>query len=84
MGGVRPPGDPAASKEALHWFGMRRRGPPTRPAHLAAHPDPGVRREVVRAVARRSTPGVDGLLDALADAPHPSVREAVQDVRETL
>ncbi|MFI0873595.1 HEAT repeat domain-containing protein [Streptomyces parvus] len=76
------PGDPAALREALHWFGMRRRGPVDRLKHLASHPDPGVREELVWAVARWSTPGVAELLDGLADDPHPDVREAVEAVRD--
>ncbi|WP_018381954.1 HEAT repeat domain-containing protein [Wenjunlia vitaminophila] len=77
------PGDPAVLREALHWFGMRRRGPLARLARLTAHPDPGVREELVWAVARWSTPGVNALLDALADDPHPGVRKAVEAVRES-
>ncbi|MFF7008050.1 HEAT repeat domain-containing protein [Streptomyces fimicarius] len=76
------PGDPAALREALHWFGMRRRGPVDRLRDLAAHPDPGVREELVWAVARWTTPGVAELLDGLADDPHPDVREAVEAVRD--
>ncbi|MEU5595237.1 HEAT repeat domain-containing protein [Streptomyces sp. NPDC020298] len=75
------PGDPAALREALHWFGMRRRGPLARLARLSGHPDPGVREELVWAVARWSTPGVAELLDGLAGDPHPDVREAVAAVR---
>ncbi|MFI1941201.1 HEAT repeat domain-containing protein [Streptomyces purpureus] len=75
------PGDPAVLREALHWFGMRRRGPLPRLTPLAGHPDPAVREELVWAVARWSTPGVAELLDALADDPHPDVREAVEAVR---
>lgn len=77
------PGDPAALREVLHWFGMRRRGPVDRLARLAAHPDPGVREELVWTVARWSTPGVAQLLDGLADDPHPDVREAVEAVLAT-
>ncbi len=75
------PGDPAALRETLHWFGKRRRGPLAQLGHLAAHPDPGVREEFVWAVARWSTPGVAELLDGLAADPHPDVREAVATVR---
>ncbi|MGW2377470.1 MULTISPECIES: HEAT repeat domain-containing protein [Kitasatospora] len=75
------PGDPAALRAALHWFGLRRRGPVDRLARLAAHPDPAVRRELVWAVQGWSTPGVAELLDRLAEDPHPDVREAVEDVR---
>ncbi|MDH2387281.1 HEAT repeat domain-containing protein [Streptomyces sp. HNM0663] len=67
--------------DALHWFGMRRRGPLAELARLASHPDPRVREELVWAVARWSTPGVAELLDALADDPHPDVWEAVAEVR---
>jgi len=77
------PGDPAVLREALHWFGMRRRGPLSQLARLAAHPDPGVREELVWAVACWSTPGVAELLDGLAHDPHPDVREAVEAVRES-
>lgn len=76
------PTDAAVLREALHWFGMRRRGPVDRLAHLAGHPDPGVREDLVWAVAHWSTPGVGALLDRLADDPHPEVREAVEAVRE--
>ncbi|MEV7512227.1 HEAT repeat domain-containing protein, partial [Streptomyces sp. NPDC091201] len=76
------PGDPAALREALHWFGMRRRGPLARLRGLAGHPDPAVREDLVWAVGRWSTPGVPELLDALADDPHPDVREAVEAVRD--
>ncbi|MEU1177351.1 HEAT repeat domain-containing protein [Streptomyces sp. NPDC005820] len=73
--------DPAALREALHWFGMRRRGPVPELAHLAAHPDPTVREALVWAVARWSTPSVTDLLDRLADDPDDDVREAVAEVR---
>ncbi|NWF30257.1 HEAT repeat domain-containing protein [Streptomyces sp. PKU-EA00015] len=76
------PGDPAALREALHWFGMRRRGPLAQLSRLATHPDPGVREELVWAVARWSTPGVTELLDGLADDPHSDVREAVEAARD--
>lgn len=69
-------------REALHWFGMRRRGPLAQLTRLAAHPDPGVRKDLVWAVARWSTPGVAELLDDLAGDLHPDVREAVEAVRE--
>ncbi|MFJ4184771.1 HEAT repeat domain-containing protein [Kitasatospora sp. NPDC089509] len=75
------PGDPAALRDALHWLGLRRRGPLDRLARLAAHPDPDVRRELVWAVQGWSTPGVADLLDGLAGDPHPDVRQAVTDVR---
>ncbi|MFJ9817474.1 HEAT repeat domain-containing protein [Streptomyces sp. NPDC101151] len=75
------PGDPAVLREALHWFGKRRRGPLAELAGLAAHPDPGVREELVWAVARWSTPGVTELLDSLAADEDPDVREAVEAVR---
>ncbi|MEV6179637.1 HEAT repeat domain-containing protein [Streptomyces sp. NPDC052015] len=76
------PGDAAVLREILHWFGMRRRGPLPRLTHLAAHPDPGVREDLVWAVARWTTPGVPDLLDALAGDPDPDVREAVEAVRD--
>jgi HEAT repeats len=76
------PGESAVLREALHWFGMRRRGPLARLVHLASHPDPEVREDLVWAVARWSTPGVAELLDGLADDPHPDVREAVEAVRD--
>ncbi|MFD7453464.1 HEAT repeat domain-containing protein [Kitasatospora sp. NPDC059827] len=76
------PGDPAALRDALHWFGLRRRGPVDHLTRLAAHPDPTVRRDLVWAVQGWSTPGVAELLDLLAEDPHPDVREAVADVRE--
>ncbi|MGW6913866.1 HEAT repeat domain-containing protein [Kitasatospora sp. NPDC054939] len=76
------PGDPAVLRDALHWFGMRRRGPVPELARLAAHPDPGVREDLVWAIARWSTPGVAQLLDGLAADPHADVREAVEAVRE--
>lgn len=75
--------DPAALREALHWFGMRRRGPLDQLTRLAAHPDPTVREDLVWAVARWSTPGVTDLLDTLATDPDPDVREAVEAVRDT-
>ncbi|MGW6540944.1 HEAT repeat domain-containing protein [Streptomyces sp. NPDC055051] len=78
------PGDPAALREALRWFGMRRRGPLGRLSGLAAHPDPAVREALVWAVAGWSTPGVAELLDGLADDPHADVREAVEAVRDPL
>jgi hypothetical protein len=77
------PGDPAVLREALHWFGMRRRGPLAQLTCLSIHPDPEVREELVWAVARWSTPGVTELLDNLADDPHPDVREAVEAVRDS-
>ncbi|MER0244686.1 HEAT repeat domain-containing protein [Streptomyces sp. HSW2009] len=76
------PGDPAVLKDALHWFGLRRRGPLAALAPLATHPDPHVRAYLVWAVARWSTPGVGDLLATLADDPHPDVRVAVECVRE--
>ncbi|MEW1549392.1 HEAT repeat domain-containing protein [Streptomyces tsukubensis] len=75
------PGDPAALCDALYWFGMRRRGPLARLAHLAAHPDPAVRDALARAVGHWPSPGVAGLLDGLAGDPDPGVREAVEFVR---
>ncbi|MFG3256297.1 HEAT repeat domain-containing protein [Streptomyces sp. NPDC048172] len=76
------PGDPAALREILHWFGMRRRGPLARLAPLAAHPDPGVREELVWAVGRWTTPGVTALLTPLTQDPHPDVREAAEAILE--
>ncbi|MEU6852643.1 HEAT repeat domain-containing protein [Actinacidiphila alni] len=76
------PGDPVALRAALHWFGMRRRGPLDRLAALADHPDPGVREDLVWAVASWTTPGVAGLLDRLAADPEPDVRDAVAAVRD--
>lgn len=77
------PGDPAELRQALHWLGMRRRGPLAELTRLAAHPDPGVREDLVWAVSRWSTPGVAELLDGLADDPDPDVRQAVDAVRDT-
>ncbi|WP_190232886.1 HEAT repeat domain-containing protein [Streptomyces avicenniae] len=71
------PGDPAVLCDALYWFGLRRRGPLHRLAPLAGHPDAAVRAALVHAVADWSTPGVDALLDRLADDPERGVREAV-------
>ncbi|MFC8719298.1 HEAT repeat domain-containing protein [Kitasatospora sp. NPDC057198] len=78
------PGDPAALSDALHWLGMRRRGPVPALAPLAAHPEARIREQLVWAIGRWSTPGVAALLDALADDPDPEVREAVESVREPL
>ncbi|MEV7773794.1 HEAT repeat domain-containing protein [Kitasatospora sp. NPDC086791] len=75
-------GDPAELRAVLHWFGMRRRGPVDDLAPLAAHPDPGVRAELVWAVGSWSTPGTAELLDRLAEDPHPDVRAAVEAVRD--
>ncbi|MFJ5215904.1 HEAT repeat domain-containing protein [Streptomyces sp. NPDC088354] len=61
---------------------MRRRGPLAQVRRLAAHPDPGVRQDLVRAVAHWTTPGVAELLGALADDPDPEVREAVEGVTD--
>ena len=77
------PGDPGVVREALHWLGMRRRGPLAELTRLAAHPDPGVREALVWAVAWWSTPGVAELLAGMASDPHPGVREAVEVVRES-
>lgn len=76
------PGDPGIVREALHWLGMRRRGPLAELTRLAAHPDPRVREDLVWAVARWSTPGVTELLAGLANDPHPDVREAVEAALE--
>ncbi len=75
------PGDPAELREALYWFGMRRRGPLAQLSRLASHPDPKVRAGLAWAVARWSTPGVTDLLDGLADDPHPHVRGIVVAAR---
>lgn len=75
------PGDPAELRDALYWFATRRRGPLDRLAHLADHPDPGVRDSLAWAVGRWSTPGAAALLDRLADDPDPGVRETVADLR---
>ncbi|MFF2328822.1 MULTISPECIES: HEAT repeat domain-containing protein [unclassified Streptomyces] len=72
------PGDPAQLTDALHWFGMRRRGPVGQLAHLADHPDPQVREALVWAVAGWSTPGVAALLGRLSQDPDPDVRDAVE------
>ncbi len=71
------PGDAAQLCATLHWFGFRRRGPVARLAHLVGHPDADVRLALVEAVARWRTPGVDALLQQLADDPDEDVREAV-------
>ncbi|MEU9093942.1 HEAT repeat domain-containing protein [Streptomyces sp. NPDC048428] len=71
------PGDAAQLCATLHWFGFRRRGPLSQLAHLADHPDPAVRVALVEAVARWRTPGVDALLQQLAEDPDEDVREAV-------
>ncbi|MFD8693043.1 HEAT repeat domain-containing protein [Streptomyces sp. NPDC059651] len=71
------PGDAAQLCATLHWFGFRRRGPVARLAHLVGHPDAHVRLALVEAVARWRTPGVDALLQQLADDPDEDVREAV-------
>lgn len=76
------PGDPDELRAALHWFGLRRRGPLDALARLADHPDPAVRRELVWTVHNWSTPGVAELLDGLAQDPEPDVREAVEAVRD--
>ncbi|MGW2866929.1 HEAT repeat domain-containing protein [Kitasatospora sp. NPDC001119] len=77
------PGDPYELRTALHWFGLRRRGPVDLLARLADHPHPGVRTDLVWAVGGWSTPGVAELLDGLADDPDPLVRGAVEAVRES-
>ncbi|MEU7703343.1 HEAT repeat domain-containing protein, partial [Streptomyces sp. NPDC039028] len=74
-------GDTAALREALHWYGMRRRGPLARLAPLARHADPAVRIALVEAVASWTAPGVDALLGELEHDPDPRVREAVDDWR---
>ncbi|MEU8524399.1 MULTISPECIES: HEAT repeat domain-containing protein [Streptomyces] len=72
-------GDTAALREALGWYGLRRRGPLPRLTGLARHPDPAVRVALVEAVAYWKTPGVPELLRELANDPDPGVREAVAD-----
>ncbi|MFC9794215.1 HEAT repeat domain-containing protein [Streptomyces sp. NPDC127584] len=74
-------GDTAALRDALHWYGMRRRGPLARLAPLARHADPAVRIALVEAMAHWSTPGVDSLLSELEHDPDPRVRQAVDDWR---
>ncbi|WP_128979732.1 HEAT repeat domain-containing protein [Streptomyces roseicoloratus] len=69
--------DRAALREILHWYGLRRRGPLSRLATLAGHPDPIVRTALAEAVAGWSTPGVDALLRQSAGDGTPEVRRAV-------
>ncbi|WP_206301781.1 HEAT repeat domain-containing protein [Streptomyces sp. AcE210] len=76
------PGDVTTLCEALHWFGLRRRGPVERLSRLADHPDPAVREALADAVAGWSTPGVDALLDRLVADPDPDVRELAAAVVE--
>ncbi|MBV6699090.1 HEAT repeat domain-containing protein [Kitasatospora aureofaciens] len=76
------PGDPTELRAALHWFSLRRRGPLDRLAHLAAHPDPTVREDLVWAVCGWSTPGTRDLLTTLAADPHPDVRDAAEATLE--
>ncbi|MET9950283.1 HEAT repeat domain-containing protein [Streptomyces sp. NPDC006339] len=71
--------DTAALRETLSWYALRRRGPLPRLAALAGHPDPAVRAALAAAVARWSTPGVDGLLRELAAASEPDVRRSVAE-----
>jgi len=71
------PGNTAELCATLHWFGFRRRGPLTQLTHLADHPDAAVRVALVEAVAHWRTPGVDALLQRLAEDPDEDVREAV-------
>ncbi|MFJ2936020.1 HEAT repeat domain-containing protein [Streptomyces sp. NPDC087219] len=70
-------GDTVALREALSWYGMRRRAPLARLSRLARHDDPTVRIALVGAASAWSTPGVDLLLRELANDPDPGVREAV-------
>ncbi|MET7759476.1 HEAT repeat domain-containing protein [Streptomyces sp. NPDC005389] len=72
-------GDTAALREALRWYGMRRRAPLARLSRLARHDDPTVRIAFVEAASAWSTPGVDLVLGELAEDPDPGVREAVAD-----
>ncbi|MER5736037.1 MULTISPECIES: HEAT repeat domain-containing protein [unclassified Streptomyces] len=77
LGRAEERADTDALLDTLRWYGLRRRGPVERLAPLAAHPDPGVRRGLARAVAEWSTPGADGLLRELAG-------DAVTEVRQTV
>ncbi|MGW4996686.1 HEAT repeat domain-containing protein [Streptomyces hydrogenans] len=77
LGQAEERADTAALVDTLRWYELRRRGPVERLAPLAAHPDPGVRRALARAVAEWSTPGADGLLRELAG-------DAVTEVRQTV
>ncbi|MFB6814824.1 HEAT repeat domain-containing protein [Streptomyces sp. NPDC056347] len=70
------PGDPEQLTRALHWFGLRRRGPVDQLARLADHPDRDVRMALVWAVGRWTTPGVAELLHRLAGDPDANIREA--------
>ncbi|MER5746233.1 HEAT repeat domain-containing protein [Streptomyces sp. NPDC002225] len=70
------PGDPEQLTRTLDWFGLRRRGPVDQLAHLADHPDREVRRALVWAVARWTTPGTADLLQRLAGDGDEAVREA--------
>lgn len=70
--------DPEQLIQTLHWFGIRRRGPVDRLAHLADHPDPKVRRALVRAVENWSSRGTTELLHRLSRDPDATVREAVE------
>lgn len=72
-------GDTAALRDALYWFGMRRRGPLPRLSALAGHADPAVRTALVEAVAYWSTPGVAALLRELERDADPGVREAATE-----
>ncbi|WP_216822233.1 HEAT repeat domain-containing protein, partial [Streptomyces aureus] len=72
-------GDTTALREALRWYGMRRRAPLARLSRLARHDDPAVRIALAEAAASWSTPGVDLLLKELADDLDPGVREAALD-----
>ncbi|MGW1926307.1 HEAT repeat domain-containing protein [Streptomyces massasporeus] len=72
-------GDTAALREALGWYGMRRRAPLARLSRLARHDDPTVRIALVEAASSWSTPGVDLLLGELENDSDPGVREAVME-----
>ncbi|MGW7595980.1 HEAT repeat domain-containing protein, partial [Streptomyces rubiginosohelvolus] len=67
----------AELRAALHWLGMRRRGPLEQVARLADHPDPTVRAALAEAVGPWRTPGTESLLRRLAEDPDEDVREAV-------
>ncbi|MFF2011642.1 HEAT repeat domain-containing protein [Streptomyces sp. NPDC058195] len=72
------PGDPEQLVQALHWFGLRRRGPVDQLARLADHPDPEVRRALVWAIAKWRSPAAVELLGRLAQDPDWTVRDAAE------
>ncbi|HEY1179487.1 MAG TPA: HEAT repeat domain-containing protein, partial [Phytomonospora sp.] len=69
------PADAEALVAVLDDFCGRRRGPIHLLAHLAEHPDPGVRLSLVFAIRRWRTPGVAEVLARLAADDDPEVRE---------